>query len=103
MRYRLTFIAGFGAGFVLGARAGRERYEQISQLARKTWESPSVQQAAGALQAQAAGIATTAKDKIADHVPGMSRTRAHANDGMSGGVGTDGRGAYSSPHGQPPA
>ncbi len=103
MRYRLTFIAGFGAGFVLGARAGRERYEQISQLARKTWESPSVQQAAGALQAQAAGIATTTKDRIVSHVPGMSRTRAHADGGMSSGAGADGRGAYSSPHRQPPA
>ncbi len=26
---KLSFLAGFGAGYVLGARAGRERYEQI--------------------------------------------------------------------------
>ena len=29
MRYRATFIAGFAVGFVVGARAGRERYEQM--------------------------------------------------------------------------
>ncbi|MFS3128460.1 hypothetical protein ACLM5J_08635 [Nocardioides sp. Bht2] len=30
---RLTTIAALAVGFVLGARAGRERYEQIHQLA----------------------------------------------------------------------
>ena len=29
MRYRAMFLAGLAVGFVLGARAGRERYEQI--------------------------------------------------------------------------
>ena len=28
---KLSFLAGFGAGYVLGSRAGRERYEQIRQ------------------------------------------------------------------------
>lgn len=28
-----------GAGYVLGARAGRERYEQIAATAQKLWES----------------------------------------------------------------
>ena len=31
---RLTALALFGAGYVLGSRAGRERYEQIMELAR---------------------------------------------------------------------
>lgn len=31
-----------GAGYVLGARAGRERYEQIANLAQKLWESGPV-------------------------------------------------------------
>ena len=30
---KLSFLAGFGAGYVLGSRAGKERYEQIRQLA----------------------------------------------------------------------
>jgi hypothetical protein len=64
MRYRIAFFAGLAAGFVIGARAGRERYEQLKKLARKAADSPAVQQAAGAAQAQAAGLARSARDKV---------------------------------------
>ena len=74
MRYRLAFMSGFGIGYVLGARAGRERYEQIMKLARKAADSPAVQQAAGALQEQALGAAKTAKGKLADRA-GTARAR----------------------------
>lgn len=36
MRFRLGLIVGFGAGYYLGARAGRERYEQLRQLVART-------------------------------------------------------------------
>lgn len=39
MRLRVGLAIGFAAGYVLGARAGRERYVQIEQTARKLWES----------------------------------------------------------------
>jgi hypothetical protein len=45
MRYRVTFLAGVAIGFIVGARAGRERYEQIVKLARRTAENPKVRQA----------------------------------------------------------
>ena len=63
--YRVTFVGGLAIGYVLGAQAGRERYEQLKRLARKATESPAVQQTAGALQAQASATAKTAKDKAA--------------------------------------
>ena len=66
MRYRLVFFTGLGIGFVIGARAGRERYEQLRKLARKAADNPAVQQAAGALQAQAASYAKAAGGKGAD-------------------------------------
>ncbi|HUY46973.1 MAG TPA: hypothetical protein VMV92_14765 [Streptosporangiaceae bacterium] len=69
MRYRFTFLAGLAVGFVVGARAGRERYEQIKKLARKAADSPAMQQAAGAAQAQAASLARSAKDKVAQRLP----------------------------------
>jgi hypothetical protein len=112
MRYRFVFFVGLAVGFVLGARAGRERYEQIRKLARKAADSPAVQQAAGALQAQAIGLAKSAKDKLAhqagsarakvgealhDRVPGM---RSRDANGHSGG---NGRGRYASAPGSPPS
>jgi hypothetical protein len=101
MRYRLVFFTGLGIGFVLGARAGRERYEQLRKLVRKAADSPAVQQAAGALQAQAASYAKAAGGKMAegagaarakvggalhDHMPGM-RVRASNGHQANGGRG----------------
>ena len=36
---KVVTLAAFGAGFVLGARAGRERYEQLVGLARRASEN----------------------------------------------------------------
>jgi hypothetical protein len=66
--YRISFLGGVAIGYVLGAQAGRERYEQLKQFARKAAESPAMQQTAGALQAQAQATAKTAKDKAATGV-----------------------------------
>jgi hypothetical protein len=103
MRYRLVFFTGLGIGFVLGARAGRERYEQLRKLARKAADSPAVQQAAGALQAQVTTYAKAAGGKMADgagaarakvggalhdRVPGM---RARESNGHQA---SDGQGSY---------
>ncbi len=77
-RYRIAFLSGVAAGFVIGARAGRERYEQIKRLARTAADNPAVQQAAGALQAQAAGLANNARqkvtDQVRDRVPGLAKS-----------------------------
>lgn len=37
--FRMGLIFGAAIGYVLGARAGRERYEQISRMAKRAWES----------------------------------------------------------------
>lgn len=66
MRTRLTFALGLATGYVLGTRAGRERYEQIARLARRVSEHPQVQETTGVVQAQASGYLSTAKDKVAD-------------------------------------
>ncbi|MGY1738447.1 hypothetical protein [Geodermatophilus sp. SYSU D00684] len=41
---KLSLGLGLGVGFVLGARAGRERYEQIAKTARDLLGRPEVQQ-----------------------------------------------------------
>lgn len=69
MRYKMTFAVGFAAGYVLGARAGRERYEQISRAVRGLSESPTVQSAAGVLQAQASTLVDNAKQTVLQRLP----------------------------------
>jgi len=64
MRGKLMFLTGLAAGFVLGSRAGREKYEEIRENAKKLWESPSVQEAAGVAQAQATKLYSEGKDKL---------------------------------------
>jgi hypothetical protein len=60
--YKVTFVSGLAVGYVLGTRAGRERYDQLRKLVRSASDSPAVQQAAGVLQAQAAGTMKSAWD-----------------------------------------
>jgi hypothetical protein len=64
MRGKLMFITGLAAGFVLGSRAGREKYEEIRANAKKVWENPTVQEAAGVAQAQATKLYSESKDKL---------------------------------------
>ena len=56
-RYRITFLTGLAVGFVLGARAGRERYEQIKRATRRVTDSPAkITIAAAAFAVMAAGL-----------------------------------------------
>jgi len=64
MRGKLWFLGGLAAGFVLGARAGREKYEEIVATARKVREHPTVQEARGVVQEQANRLVSEGKDKL---------------------------------------
>lgn len=68
MRSKVTFLAGFATGYVLGARAGRSRYEQIMQAARAFASNPAVQSTASTLQHQATDALTTAGHKAASTI-----------------------------------
>jgi hypothetical protein len=66
---KLSFLAGFGAGYVLGARAGRERYEQI----RRGWENakddPRLQSLAGMAQARADDVVASLRNRMGNDNP----------------------------------
>ena len=83
MRGKLWFIGGLAAGFVLGARAGREKYEEIVQQARKVMDHPTVQEAKGTAQAQANRLVSEGKDKL-----------SHTKLGEKLGTGTNGAGSH---------
>jgi hypothetical protein len=67
------FITGVGVGYVLGTRAGREKFDQMVVQARKVWESPTVQEAAGVVQAQATKLYDDGKQVVNDQVHKLSR------------------------------
>jgi hypothetical protein len=66
MRGKLWFVGGIAVGFVLGARAGREKYEELVLNARKMWDHPTVQEAAGVVQAQANRLYHEGKETVTD-------------------------------------
>ncbi len=66
MRGKLMFLGGLAAGFVLGSRAGRQTYEDLVTTARKVKDSPTVQEAAGVVQAQATKLYGQGKDAVTD-------------------------------------
>jgi hypothetical protein len=74
MRTRITFLAGFATGFVVGARAGRERYEQMVKLSRKAVENPTVRQATRAAGAKATELSKAAGQKAGERMPKLTET-----------------------------
>ena len=54
MRGKLLFVTGAAVGYVLGARAGRKRYEQIKAAAARVWETPGIQNQVNAVEDYAA-------------------------------------------------
>ena len=61
---KFSFLVGFGAGYVLGARAGRERYEQIVGLWSDAKDNPQLQGLAGMAQARADDVVSSVKAKM---------------------------------------
>ncbi len=47
MRFKLGYITGFASGYYLGAKAGRQRYDQLNRSLRKLRHSEVVEKAAG--------------------------------------------------------
>jgi hypothetical protein len=66
MRGKLMVLGGLAAGFVLGRRAGRQAYDELVRTAKKVKESPSVQEAAGVVQAQATKVYEQGKATVTD-------------------------------------
>jgi hypothetical protein len=62
--------AGFAAGYVLGSKAGRERYEQISRAAQEFANKPAVADA----QARVRELAERGRDVVMAKVNGSDES-----------------------------
>jgi len=94
MRYRLVFIAGLAVGYVLGTRAGRERYEQLKKSARQIAQNPAVRNTAETAAQQGREFAGKAyhavSDKVGDRVPDSVAERVrHLRERTASGGGED--------------
>jgi uncharacterized protein (UPF0333 family) len=65
---KLPLLAAVAVGYVLGAKAGRQRYEQIRTGAKKVAENPRVQAATSRAQEAAKDAVTSAASTAADKV-----------------------------------
>ena len=61
MRGKILLVVGIGIGYVLGTRAGREKYDQLKARAQKFWNDPRVQKQV-----------TNAEDCVKDKAPDVA-------------------------------
>jgi hypothetical protein len=92
MAGNLKLLTGLAAGYVLGARAGRERYERIAVATRRLAERPEVRELTGKVRSglgagleKAAGTASDRLQQIRGEERGPeSRSRAEAGEPEAG-------------------
>ena len=82
MRGKLVLLTGVAIGYVLGARAGRERYEEIKHALGRCWNSPPVQH-------QMHNVSDFARDKAPDVVDYLSAGAKKVVQRKSSGSRTD--------------
>ncbi|MET9961660.1 YtxH domain-containing protein [Streptomyces sp. NPDC006326] len=71
MRYKVTFMLGVAVGYVVGTRAGRERYEQMKKSARDLAQNPAVRNAAETAGHTGRAFAGKAFAAVGDKVGGV--------------------------------
>ena len=90
---KMTMLVSGGIGYVLGARAGRERYEQIRSTALKIKGNPTVQ----ATASKAADAAREAAPVVKEKVTGTTDTSTGTGTGTGSNGVTLGESAYPKP------
>jgi hypothetical protein len=108
MKGKAALLIGAAAGYVLGARAGRERYQEIMSKADQLWHDPKVQEKASQAQdmAKTAAQKTAGKAKDAKSKAGSSSDSStsssisSSSSGMSSGA-SSGTGTAPAPSGTP--
>ena len=82
---KLGFLVGFGAGYVLGAKAGHERYDQLRRLYDNLLSSPQVKRAGGKARDAVETGYGQARDKAQEGVTKVQeKVRERRSDDRSG-------------------
>jgi hypothetical protein len=90
MRGKAGLVIGLGIGYVLGTRAGRERYEQIKTQWLKVWHLDPVQKQVTKVKAAAAdaakavpGVIWNGVKKVSDAVQGPGTPGQRLDAGLA--------------------
>jgi len=75
---KLILLTAFAAGYVLGAKAGRERYEQIRRMTLRIKNNPTVQETAHSAADMAREQAPVVGHKLADAAGTVADKAKHA-------------------------
>ncbi len=89
---KLTLLVGFGAGYVLGAKAGKERYAQIEAKVRDLMGQPAVQDFTSNVSSTASAAADKAKATVNDKVEAVNDKVSSSTPSTNGsglGAGSD--------------
>ena len=81
---KYTALLLIGIGYVLGARAGRERYEQIKGFAAKVQSNPTVQQTASKAADVAKDKAPLVKEKVSSAADAATSKLSGDDTGSNG-------------------
>ena len=73
------FAAGAGIGYVLGTRAGRQRYDQMVAKARDVLDKPEVKEATRTVQAEANRLYGEGRQLVRDKMRHMREKSEGAN------------------------
>lgn len=76
---KILLIVGAAAGYILGARAGRERYDQIADRANQLWTDPRVQEKVEEVKTRAPEVASKVGDQ-AKAVANQAVTKAQGKE-----------------------
>ncbi len=82
MRGKVGLVVGIAAGYVLGSRAGRERYDQIKTEWLKVWNTEPVQKQVGKVKEAAKSTAMALPSTLWDSA--VKVTKAAASKGSPG-------------------
>jgi hypothetical protein len=94
MKGKIALVLGAAAGYVLGTRDGRERYEQMKAKATGMWQDPKVQRKVSEVSDLAKEKAPVVKDKLAEKVGASGDSGGDGAPTVGGsGFGTSGVGA----------
>ena len=81
---KMTMLVAGGVGYVLGARAGRERYDQIAAMASRFMGNPTVQATARQAADKAKEAAPVAKDKVGDVADNVTQRMSSSDSSVPG-------------------